>query len=184
MEEQNVLRGEEQFEIVSVNCPPAERRQPPDCQVHGNAVEPPHDDSPQAKPSYEDCLRALASVIISGKISEKDEDLGVETILGVEAHGCRSTIAVRGGTHVREWWWTEIGTAKRHAGFTLRSIDDLPGPGERTTRVTREATNLTFGEPDPAMLHPPDGYSIKKVEMLEVPCDQASSPRLHAADSH
>jgi hypothetical protein len=184
MEDQHVERGEQQFGIVSVNCPPAEKHQPPYCQVNGNDAEPPHDDSPQAKPSYEDCLRALASVIISGKISEKDEDLGVQTILGIEAHGCRSTIAVPRGTHMREWWWAEIGTAKRHAGFTLRSVEELPGPGERTTRITREATNLTCGQPDVAMFHPPDGYAIKKVEMREVPCDQASNPSSHAIDSH
>jgi hypothetical protein len=34
------------------------------------------------------------------------------------------------------------------------------------------------------MFHPPDSYAIKKVEMLEVPCGQASNPTLHALDSH
>ena len=51
-------------------------------------VEPPGDDLPEAKPSYEACTKALPSVISQGKmarISEKDEDLGLETIQGLEA---------------------------------------------------------------------------------------------------
>jgi hypothetical protein len=177
VEEQRYVRGETQIGISSITCPPAKRHQ-------GNAVEPPRDDSPEAKPSYEDCSRALASVIISGKISEKNEDLGVETILGHETHGCRSTIVVRGGTHLREEWYTKFGTAGRNVALPLHSVEEFPGPGEGTTRLTREATNLTFGEPDAAMFHPPDSYAIKKVEMLEVPCGQASNPTLHALDSH
>jgi hypothetical protein len=184
IQEQHHVRGEAQFGMVSITCPPAERHQGPSCEAHVNAVEPPRDDSPEAEASYEDCSRAMASVIISGKISEKNEDLGVETILGHETHGCRSTIVVRGGTHIREAWWTEFGTAKRHVGLSLRSVDESPSPWGQTIRTTREATNLTFGEPGAAMFHPPDSYEIKAVVMHEVPCDQTSKPNLDAADSH
>jgi len=187
VEEQHYVRGEAQLGIGSITCPPAERHQGPSCEAHRNAVDPPRDDSPEAKPSYEDCSRAMASVIIAGKISEKNEDLGAETILGLEAHGCRSTIVVRGGTHIREAWWTEFGTKGRHVALSLRDVDESPIPGHptiSTVRTTREATELTFGEPDAARFHPPDSYAIKTVEMLEVPCDQASNPKIEAADSH
>lgn len=183
-EEQHFVRGEAQLGIRLITCQPAERDQGSYCAVHGDAVAAPRDDSPEAKPDYGDCSRALASVIISGKASEKNEDLGVETILGHETHGCRSTVVLGNGTHKREAWYTKFGTARRNVSLSLRSVDEFPGPGEWTTRITSEATNLTFAEPVASVFLPPNDYAIKKIEMLEVPCKQASNPSLHAAPSH
>lgn len=129
----------------------------------------------------------FASVIIRGKISEKNEDLGVETILGFETLGCRSTIIAPDGTHMREAWYGKFGTERRNVSFALRSRDGSPSSGGQSPRITIttiEATSLTFGEPDPEMFRPPDGYAIKNVAMQQVPCKQASKPTIAAADSH
>jgi hypothetical protein len=187
LEEQHHVRGEAQLGIVSIPCGPAEQHQPPSCQAHGNAVEPPYDDSPEVKASYEDCSRMQASVIIAGKISEKDEDLGVETIVGLEAHGCRSTIVAPSGTQIREMWWAEFGTKRRHGGFSLRDVNESSTPGRptmTTVKTTNEVVSFKFGEPDPGMFHPPDGYTIKRVEMVEAPCDQKSNPKAEKVNSH
>jgi hypothetical protein len=161
-EDQRFVRGE-QLLFFSAHCQPAERHQPPfNCSVHGSAVEPPRDDSPEAKPTYEDCSRVLASQTISGKMSEKDEDLGVNTIFGVEVHGCRSTIAVPSGTNTRELWWAKFGTARRNVSFSLRRVDEYPDQTRRTVRTTSEATNLRLGEPDASTFHPPDNYEITR----------------------
>jgi hypothetical protein len=176
VEEQRLMRGEPQVGYGGVTCPPAERHQVPHCGERGNAVEPPPGDSPEAKASYEYCSRMLDSVIIAGKMSEKNEDLGVETILGVETHGCRSTVVTSDGIHMRETWYTKFGTVRRNVGLPLRSVDESP-VHLGNTRTTSEATSLRFGEPDAEMFHPPDDYAIKKVNMQEVPCDHVSLGR-------
>jgi hypothetical protein len=184
--EQRLLRSEPQLGYGGVTCPPAERNQGTHCGERGNAVEPSPGDSPEAKPSYEDCSRMLDSAIVSGKISEKNEDLGVETILGVETHGCRSTVVTSDGAHMREMWYTKFGSVRRNVSLPLRSVDESPAHllGQMgTTRTTWEATSLRLGEPDAEMFHSPDDYAIKKVNMQEVPCE-ASNPRPAAATSH
>jgi len=179
-EEHRFVRGEAQLGLYSISCQPAEQHQGPFCGVHGNAVEPLRDNSPEAKPSYEDCWRALTS----GKLFETTEDLGVETIVGLEAHGCRSTDVASDGTHTRELWWTKFGTASRNVGISLRSVDEFPDRAGRTVKMTREATSMRLGEPGAEMFYPPDGYAIKTVQMEEVACGQASKPNPNAADSH
>jgi hypothetical protein len=175
-QEQHLVRGEAQVGIGPITCVPAEQHQASHCAAPGNAVDPPHDDSPEVKASYEDCSRALSSVIIRGKISERNEDLGEQTTLGFVVHGCRSTVVAADGTHMREAWVTKFGTARRNVSLPLRSIHESPnhvGPG--ATRITSEATNLELGEPDAEMFHLPEGYLIRTLQMVEVPCEQLSN---------
>jgi hypothetical protein len=100
------------------------------------------------------------------------ENLGTTTIQGVEATGRRTTTTIPAGqagndqpiviTHER-WMSRGLGV-----GLVLRSIDDDPRSGV----TTREVTNLTQGEPDPALFQPPDGYEVKTEELHQVACAQ------------
>jgi hypothetical protein len=181
--EQNVARDEAQFGLLGMSCAPAGRHQLPYCE-RGEAIDPPRDDSSQVKATYEYCSRLLASVVIPGKISEKDEDLGTESILGFEAHGCRSTTVIPAGDSIRELWMVKFGTEKRSFGFTLRSADETPSSAKQTVTTNIEVTRLDFGEPDPAIFLPPKGYEVKTVQMHEVPCDQASNPMVDEGSTH
>lgn len=155
VQERRLLPGEPQVGYGGINCPPAERHQGLHCGERGNAVEPPPGDSSEAKPSYEECSRMLDSAIISGTLWEKNEDLGVATILGVETHDCRSTVLASDGTHMREMWYTKFGTVRRNVGLPLRSADESPTHLRQTVPTTSEATSLRFDEPDAEMFHPP-----------------------------
>jgi hypothetical protein len=100
------------------------------------------------------------------------ENLGTTTIQGVEATGRRTTTTIPAGqvgndqpiVITRETWMS------RGLGFglVLRSITDDPRSGV----TTREMTNLTQGEPDPALFQPPDGYEVKMEELHQVACAQ------------
>jgi hypothetical protein len=158
------VRAEEWLGLITISCPPAEQHQGEFCGARGSAVGPRRDASQKVTPSYEDCLQALTS----GKF-QKTEDLGVETIVGLEAHGCRST----DGTHTWELWWATFGPGGGAGTHLRRVVESHDGSG-RTVKTTTEATSVRLGEPDAEMFHPPDGYAIKTVEMEEVPCGQAN----------
>lgn len=95
------------------------------------------------------------------------EDLGDAVILGVEAHGQRTTRTTPAGeigndqplVHTTETW-----TAKGGLGLQLRYLADDPQNGKED----QELVNLTRGEPDAALFQFPDGYEVVNVEM--VPC--------------
>lgn len=98
----------------------------------------------------------------------KTEDLGTTTIMGVEAHGRRTTVITPAGAVgndrplVRT---TEIWIAS-NPGIVLREVIDDPRMG----KTTREVTSLDLGEPDMATFQPPDGYTVVTEEMHQVDC--------------
>jgi hypothetical protein len=185
LEDQKYVPGEPQFSIFWTSCKPAGEHQLTDCAEHDKAVEPPPDDSPEAKATYADCVRTVHSMVVSGKISEQDEDLGTDTIQGFPAQGCRVTTTAADGKHISEYWFTRIGTERRNLGLTLRSVKEFPSSAEDgTIKETREVAKLTLGEPDPALFLPPKDYEIKQISMHEVPCETASNPAVDAADPH
>jgi len=105
------------------------------------------------------------------------EDLGTETILGVEARGRRTTWTTPVGTigndapltHSSETW-TAIAPGFR--GLILRGVADDPESG----KTTRELVNLNQSEPDAAVFQPPAGYEIVNKAAPEPVC--SSVPRV------
>lgn len=183
--DQKVEHGDPQLGMFSTSCSPAGQHQPTYCAEHDKAVEPPPDNSPEAKATYSDCLKMVNSVIVPGKISEQDEDLGVKEIQGLQAQGCRVTTIAPNGKYISEQWITRIGTERRNLGLTFGSVSEFPSSAERATiKTTRELTRLTLGEPDPALFLPPESYEVKQVLMHEIPCKTASNPTIDAADPH
>jgi hypothetical protein len=100
------------------------------------------------------------------------EELGTDTILGVEVQGARmtrTTPAGRIGNDEPLLRTEEIWSAPSLGGLVLREITDDP----RTGKSTREAVSLDLSEPDPAVFQPPEGYEIVDQELHEVPCQPA-----------
>jgi hypothetical protein len=88
------------------------------------------------------------------------EDLGDRTIVGIEAKGTRGTGIIPAGdqgndqplTIVRENWMS----TQYH--IPLLTITDDPRTGKRTDEVTE----FQPGEPDPALFHIPEGYTVRE----------------------
>jgi hypothetical protein len=87
------------------------------------------------------------------------EDLGTETIEGVEAHGRRITTTTPAGmvgnseplVSTHEVW---SATSIKPFSLVLRQVDDDPQGG----KTTREATRVSLSEPDASLFQPPAGY--------------------------
>jgi len=95
------------------------------------------------------------------------EDLGTQTIQGLEVRGQRHTTTPVGEigndqplVSIQEDWFATW------YGFSVRSIRDDPQQGKETTELVK----LEQGEPDPAIFLPPDGYETVVEEM--VPCKE------------
>jgi hypothetical protein len=88
----------------------------------------------------------------------QSEDLGVETVQGLETHGYRETTTFNPGTMgndremvaVREFWFS------RQLGINLSSIVDNPQTGKQVFTVKE----LTTSEPDPSFFQVPEGYRV------------------------
>lgn len=88
------------------------------------------------------------------------EDLGTKTINGVEAKGTRTTTIIPAGqvgndqplTVVHETWMSP------ELRLPVLQITDDP----RTGVTTMELTEIERGEPDPALFHAPEGYTVKE----------------------
>lgn len=86
------------------------------------------------------------------------DDLGVETIEGLEAHGYRETCLFNIGamgndvpmTSIREFWFSE------RLGIDLKSIVDNPQSGKQLFTVKE----LSTSEPDSAYFRIPEGYRV------------------------
>jgi hypothetical protein len=89
------------------------------------------------------------------------EDLGTETIQGVEARGRRTTTTIPAGslgsdaplTRTDEEW-TAVAPGLR--GLLVRRVFDDP----QSEKLTKELVNLNQSEPDAAAFQPPAGYEI------------------------
>lgn len=93
------------------------------------------------------------------------EDLGMDVIQGVAAHGCRKTTTFPDGK--RKLWevWSD------EHGLTVRDIQEHSDDD----RFFKELTGLSLDEPSPSMFRPPEGYEIITLEMHEVPCEQPTA---------
>jgi hypothetical protein len=99
------------------------------------------------------------------------EELGTDTIMGVEVRGYRTTVTTpvgRIGNDQPLVSTTETWTAAS-LGITVRQISEDPRMG----KTTREMVNLDLSEPEPSVFQPPAGYEVLNEEMHEVPCQQA-----------
>ncbi len=102
--------------------------------------------------------------------SRTNEDLGVQTIQGIEAVGTRMTETTPIGAIgndaplVRT---TETWRAKS-LPLVVRSVADDPRTGKRT----RELVELNQSEPDPALFDLPEGYRVVTAEPHPIACPQ------------
>jgi len=110
--------------------------------------------------------------------STTSEDLGVETINGVEAHGRKTTTTIPPGAVgnnetlvlVREVW---LANGISPLNLVVREISDDPESG----RTTRELTNITLSEPPASTFQPPEGYEIvTKEPQVSCPAAQTVPP--------
>jgi hypothetical protein len=89
------------------------------------------------------------------------EDLGIEIIEGVEAHGHKTTITTPTGmmgnseplVRTHESW---LATAIKPSVLAVRELNDNPETG----RQTKELTSLTLSDPPLSTFQPPEGYEI------------------------
>ena len=105
------------------------------------------------------------------------EDLGTETIEGVEARGRRTTWQIAAGTigngaplnRTNEVWFA-VATVLR--GLTVREIMDDPQSG----KTDRELVILNQSDPDASVFQPPAGYEFvnKKAPLVQCATAQAA----------
>jgi hypothetical protein len=89
------------------------------------------------------------------------EDLGMETVNGIEAHGRLTTTTTPAGAignnepivRTSEIWNAAVPGLN---GLLVRSVIDDP----QSDRTTKELTNLTQSEPDATVFAPPSDYEI------------------------
>ena len=94
------------------------------------------------------------------------EELGTKNIAGVNAKGTRVTRVIQVGrdgndqpiTTIQETWMST------EYGIVLMSVNEDPRYGT----TTREVTELTPGEPDVALFHLPEGYTVREVSARTV----------------
>ena len=104
------------------------------------------------------------------------EDLGVETIQGIEAHGHRTTTTIPAGTignnapltRVNEFW---SAVTPGLTGLTVRSVNDDPQVG----KTTKELVNFNQSEPDASVFQPPSDYEVVNKEAPGCPMAGVSS---------
>lgn len=180
-EEQTLTRwwGASPFGFSFVTCRPAEEHYcDPWGAVLSTPVNLPGDGSSVVRGTYADCRESLSGPPKQDS-ERKDEDLGIEKILGFETHGCRVTFKNPEGTIVDEKWVAEFGLQGSRKPIVLRSVYESPwyGNSDKLTAKTRiEMTSLSLEEPASTNLQPPKDYTIEPEEMHEVPCEQSAKP--------
>jgi hypothetical protein len=107
------------------------------------------------------------------------EKLGMASIQGVEARGTRTTNAIPAGevgneaslvTTTERWTAVTVGLK----GLVVREITDDP----RWGKWTKELTNISQEDPDPALFQPPAGYEIvTKESSHDCPAETASKDK-------
>jgi len=95
------------------------------------------------------------------------EDLGTSVILGIPAHGCRTTYpsAFGDANLITEAWSDEY-------GLNLRSTTE--DPSGKYARYFREIISLSRDEPDVSAFQPPSGYAVVMQDAEQVPCKPPS----------
>jgi hypothetical protein len=104
-------------------------------------------------------LAPMMQVAAEPRAKPVNEDLGVQTFEGIEAHGHRTTTTFAAGAignsdpvvRTYEVWFS---TTPGLSGINVRQVNDDP----QTGRSTRELVKFTQGEPDAAMFQPPQDY--------------------------
>lgn len=139
-------------------------------------------DAGQLKVSFPDHPRRVTSpqkvastpdevdIVVPESAKTNAEDLGIETIAGLEAHGHRFTDTIPSGEigndrpilAVQEIW------SAAGLDFPLRDVRTDPRFGKRV----REVVRLDLAEPDPALFEPPADYEMKTEELRQIPCPQ------------
>jgi hypothetical protein len=105
------------------------------------------------------------------------EDLGTDTVQGIEAHGRRVTTTIPAGELGNEApmvrtseVWTAVSPALAH--LVVREISDNPQSGHKT----KELVSLDQREPDPAAFQPPPGYEIVHMTTSQAVCSTEAFP--------
>jgi hypothetical protein len=89
------------------------------------------------------------------------EDLGTKNIAGVNATGVRTTRTIPAGSEGNDQpivVTDEIWRSKEY-GLTVMSVRNDP----RNGTTTREVTEFQAGEPDAALFHVPEGYTVHDI---------------------
>lgn len=114
-----------------------------------------------------------AAIAVS-KPSIAREDLGVETIQGVEAHGYRTTRTIPAGQIGNDQPLVTTTESWRSAslGIEVRRISDSPQSG----KSTMELVSLDQSEPLITTFQPPEGYEVTTEELHQVACPESTKP--------
>jgi hypothetical protein len=98
------------------------------------------------------------------------EDLGADTIMGVEVHGSRTTTTTPPGSmgNDQPLVRTDVVWMAPSLGMALRSVSDDPQMG----KTDREVVSVDLNNPDPSLFQPPAGYQLETEEMQPVTCAQ------------
>ena len=102
------------------------------------------------------------------------EDLGVETIKGIEAHGRRVTMTIPAGqigndqplVTTTETWRSPA------LGIEVRRTSDSPQSG----KSTMELVSLDRSDPPITTFQPPEGYEVTTEELHQVTCAGEGRP--------
>lgn len=103
------------------------------------------------------------------------EDLGVESILGIEARGRRTTTTITAGAigndaplaRINETW---SATAPGLRGLLVREVTDN---GPQSEKMNKELVSFNQAEPEAEAFQPPAGYEIVNVSAPQVTCAAA-----------
>lgn len=160
------------------DTPPAQKlaivyKLPPKDQQHGCWVaESMHMNfgplEPPSHPAVEQPV--LRTLPVSTPLQPRTEDLGVETINGLEAHGTRTTSVIPVGqvgndqplTRSDERW------VSPRVPDALREVIDDPRFGISTIEIVK----LDLSDPPASTFQPPADYKLNVEELHPTPCDQ------------
>lgn len=105
-----------------------------------------------------------------------EQDLGIRSFHGIEAHGTREVFPPQNGessgSSVELWFTSAPG---------MRGILALSSDGFSKSRMVRELLSVTVGEPGMSFFQPPQDYEIVKTEEIDRRCPSVTRPAQNAA---
>lgn len=128
--------------------------------------------TPMSGSHAHDCLpRSMESRQIGKRTSQEKpvtEDLGLDSIQGIEARGTRLTTTIPAGeigndVPMESTFETWVAVSPELSSLMVREIVDEP----RSGKSTKELTSFTQGDPNPALFQPPAGYEILTEEVVK-----------------